>query len=121
MGKVEFESEQFDSVIKQQGGSDPSAVDTRLGGLQVNEQTNDIVFNVIFAYDQFHQTDFVQQFSESHSLHDHLSVMFPPDGMCWNGVCACVQRQYVVVLAVSNPVLLTDWNLLHPGQSVLQQ
>lgn len=76
VGKIEFQSEQFDSLIKQQ----ESSADTRLGGLRVNEQTDEIIFNVIFAYDQFHQTDFIQNFSESHSLLDHLSEMFPPRG-----------------------------------------
>ena len=54
--------------------------DTTTGGIQVDGKTGEVFFSVIFVYDEFSQTDFIQSFSENHSILDHLDVMFPPNG-----------------------------------------
>ncbi len=65
IGTVEFQSAQFDQIAKETGKSD-------LGGLQIDAETQTIFFNAIFIYDQFRQTDFVQQFSEEDTIEEHL-------------------------------------------------
>ena len=39
----------------------------------------------MFLYPEFHQTDFIEEFSEHATFQDHLSVMFAPsEVIAWN-------------------------------------
>lgn len=44
------------------------------------DENSKFIFQVIFLYDEFYQSDFIQVFHEDQRFIDHLSQMFPPEG-----------------------------------------
>eukprot|EP01080_Neovahlkampfia_damariscottae_P010824 gene10824-3442_t len=41
---------------------------------------NELLFQVLFVYDDYNMCDVIQQFSENDTFLDHLNEMFPPNG-----------------------------------------
>ncbi|KAL9643522.1 hypothetical protein ABK040_010136 [Willaertia magna] len=50
------------------------------GGLKIDHVSGEVFFSVIFVYDEFNQTDFIELFSENQTLLEQLEMMFPPNG-----------------------------------------
>eukprot|EP00818_Percolomonas_sp_WS_P003723 CAMPEP_0117456016 /NCGR_PEP_ID=MMETSP0759-20121206/11659_1 /TAXON_ID=63605 /ORGANISM="Percolomonas cosmopolitus, Strain WS" /LENGTH=451 /DNA_ID=CAMNT_0005249341 /DNA_START=1 /DNA_END=1356 /DNA_ORIENTATION=+ len=46
----------------------------------VLDENGKMVFQVLFVYDEFNQSDFIQAFHEEDRLVEHLGAMFPPHG-----------------------------------------
>jgi hypothetical protein len=46
----------------------------------IQTEEGNLLFQVLFIYDDYSRCDFIQQFSENDTFHDHLDEMFPPNG-----------------------------------------
>jgi len=47
------------------------------GEIYLNKEEDALHFPVLFLYDEYHQSDWIRDFSENHTFLDHLSYMFP--------------------------------------------
>lgn len=75
VGQSEFMSNQYRQV-EQVEDKGPFAQ----FGVKTDAETGALVFRVIFAYDEFQQTDIVQEFHEYATFEEVLSEMMPPEG-----------------------------------------
>ncbi|EFC46384.1 predicted protein [Naegleria gruberi] len=80
---TELESEQLNTYTR----------DGPLGGIQIDEHSGEVFFSVIFAYDEFNQTDFIHTFSEHQTVREQLDMMFPPNGPAFPYGC---EKDYVI-------------------------
>jgi tetratricopeptide (TPR) repeat protein len=78
IGEAEIDSNHFNQLISEHN----EQITGHPSGIQISEEDNMPVFHfrVILIYDEFNQTDIIQDFSENDTFDDHLAYMFPPEG-----------------------------------------
>jgi len=80
VGQSEFSSNQFRQIEK----ADPADGPFAKFGVKVDHDSDSkkdaLVFRVLFAYDDFQQTDIIQEFHEYATFEEVLSEMLPPNG-----------------------------------------
>ncbi|RHY91982.1 hypothetical protein DYB37_001956 [Aphanomyces astaci] len=91
------------------------------GKADLNPDTGNLAWPVLFLYDEYGQSDFIQQFDEQDMFVEHLANMFPEEGaLCMWDARGDYKASQLVVYAVANVVVpfATDdaWHVALSGE-----